>query len=60
MQLYAVTMEGHLHHYPAVVLKGQQDLPSAGNLSFESDRELIRELEDTMLKAHGPHARHFH
>ena len=53
VQLYALTVTGNVHQYPSVKVIGAQYMPSGGELTVVSDRELIQQLEDQMIAAYG-------
>ena len=53
VQLYAITRDGALHHYPFVMVGGEEDMPSGGALSNPNDKALVKGLEDKMIDAYG-------
>ena len=52
VELYAILRDGKLHQYPKVKII-ESFLPSAGALSNEDDRPLVRALEDKMIEVYG-------
>ena len=58
VHLFAASTTGATRHFPKVEFAGglRRDLPADGDLSVESDRELIHALQQTMIDAFAPAA----
>ena len=55
VRLFACGTQGKLKHFPELNVEGgkTEDLPSQGKLTLESDRPLISELEEQMIREFG-------
>ena len=58
VKLFAAAVDGSVRQYDKVQLWGgnHDDMPVNGNLSVESDRELIRELQEKLELCFGLHS----
>jgi len=52
-QLYGIHRNGSLRQYPKVIVTGNGDMPSQGDLSNPNDKALVQALEDTIIEAYG-------
>ena len=53
VELYAITCDGLLHHYPKVKVVGAEFMPSGGALSNPKDKESVRKIENIMICEYG-------
>ena len=51
---YFIPAPEEIMHFEEVTVRGEEDLPDAGDLSLEADRARIRDLQEQMIAAYVP------